>query len=608
MLSVSSCASIVFIGCANLSYFSSPRYSSMPLHNPLGLLGLLSVIPLIIVYLIRPRPKEMLFSSTIFLREGEAERSAVLSRLIKDPLFWVQLLILCCLSIAAAGPYTISLQPSQSHLAIVLDVSASMQASFSQALQTIDPYLAGYQKISIVLAENIPAVALQAGSIEEARDVLAVARPKAVSADLSSAMNLAQGLLGSEDGNVLVVSDFISWTGEKPEAARNLLEADGIGVVFAKVSGRKDNLAIVGGWNVQGLGLVNHTCQVHNFGPTRTVTLTASGPGGSSSRSTTIPQGEDFYLSFSAYPGLNKISLEADDAISWDNQAYLLVPEMRGARALYLGEDAPALAALNALPNLKVERSGDIESYDLVVLGKNASSDGRLNRYIDGGGRAAYLAYTPESPEFLPVKVNGEAEGPANLWVRSQGFAEDIHFQEIGLFGYLDAAARRSSTTLVEANGAPVLSYWRLGRGLVVYDGLEKDSDFYMRPEYPIFWYQMVNWLTGVPKISDSNRKTGEVVPMGESAAVTPPSGTLTTSTLLLDEVGLYQFQGRSVAANMYDPVESDLTAGASYPAGEFKPTRGETAAEEDLSLWLILLAVLALAAELAIMRWRRET
>lgn len=608
MLSVRLCTSIVFIGCANLSYFSSIRYRSMPLRNPLALLGLLSVIPLIIVYLIRPKPKEMLFSSTIFLREGEAERSAVLSRLIKDPLFWVQLLALCSLSMAAAGPYTVSLQPSQSHLAVVLDVSASMQASFSQARDAIEPYLQGYQKISIVLAENIPAVALQAGSAQEARDVLAKVLPKAVSADLSSAMSLAQGLLGSEGGNVLVVSDFISWTGENPEAARNLVEAGGNGVVFAKVSGRKDNLAIVGGWDVQGLRFVNHTCLVHNFGPTRTVTLTAVGPGGSSSRSTTIPQGEDFYLSFAAYPGLNKISLQSEDAISWDNQAFLLVPEMKGIRALYLGEDAPALAALNSLPSLTVERSGDIESFNLVVLGKNASLDGKLNRYIDGGGRAAYLAYALESPEFLPVKVNGEAKGPANLWVRSQGFAEDIHFQEIGLFSYLDATARRRSTTLVEANGAPVLSYWRLGKGLVVYDGLEKDSDFYMRPEYPIFWYQMVNWLTGVPKISDSNRKTGEIVPLGESTAVDAPSSTLTTATLLLDEVGLYRFSGKSVAANMYDPLESNVAEGASYPAGEFKPSSGETVAEKDLSGWLMALAALALAIELAIMRWRRET
>src|SRR5512137_2384668 len=126
----------------------------MPFRNPLALLGLLSIIPLIIIYLIRPRPKEIRFSATQFLHEGEAERSAVLSRLINDPLFWVQLLVLCSLSIAAAGPYTTEEGLASSHLVVVLDASASMEASFSQALKLIDPYLDDYEKISIIFAEN----------------------------------------------------------------------------------------------------------------------------------------------------------------------------------------------------------------------------------------------------------------------------------------------------------------------------------------------------------------------------------------------------------------------------------------------------------------------
>ena len=136
----------------------------MPFSNPLALLGLLSIIPLIIIYLIRPRPKEIRFSSTQFLREGEAKRTAVLSRLISDPLFWVQLLVLCSLSIAAAGPYTSEEGPASSHLVVVLDGSASMQASFSQALELIDTRLSNYQKISIILAENVPVTLLTGGS------------------------------------------------------------------------------------------------------------------------------------------------------------------------------------------------------------------------------------------------------------------------------------------------------------------------------------------------------------------------------------------------------------------------------------------------------------
>lgn len=162
--------------------------------------------------------------------------------------------------------------------------------------------------------------------------------------------------------------------------------------------------------------------------------------------------------------------------------------------------------------------------------------------------------------------------------------------------------------SMVEANGAPVLAYWRLGKGTVIYDGLEKDSDFYFRPEYPIFWNDMINWLNGVPDLSASNRKTGEIIPLGAPVRVQTPSGTIATSTLLLDEVGMYSFQGRSLSASMYNLRESDLSNGASYPAGEFSAGASrEAVVERDLSPWVIALAALAIIMELAIIRWRRE-
>jgi hypothetical protein len=162
--------------------------------------------------------------------------------------------------------------------------------------------------------------------------------------------------------------------------------------------------------------------------------------------------------------------------------------------------------------------------------------------------------------------------------------------------------------TLIEANGVPVLSYWRLGKGTVIYSGLEDDSDFYQRPEYPIFWYQMVNWITGVPDISQSNRKTGELIPMGEETVVQTPSGVITTTSLMLDEVGMYRFRGESLAANMYDPKESSLRRTGSVSSGEFAGASRETLVEKDISNWFIALAALAILMELAIMRWRRET
>jgi hypothetical protein len=582
----------------------------MPFRNPLALLGLLSILPLIIIYLIRPKPKEVPFSSTIFLKEGEAERSAVLSRLIKDPLFWIQLLVLASISLAAAGPYTTTVGTPSSHLVIVLDVSASMENSFQEALSAIGPYLNNYDRISIVLANSIPETALDSGNSAEARDVLSKVSPRAVVADISSAMTLANGLLGSEGGNILVVSDFISWQGDDPDATRKLLEADGhSSIVFVDTNRGGDNVAIVGGWDVPGNGYVNHTALVHNYGSSRTVQITIRGPGGSSSRSVAMNQGDDYYFSFTAFPGVNTISLNLNDAISSDNSAYIYMPDLGQKKVLYLGDETPALSALRSLPNVAVSRSGNYDSFDAVVVARNGSMDGMLNRYIDNGGRVIYIASSQnDSPEYLPVKITGTIKGPVNLWFRDQAFAGDIHFDEVGIFSYLDASPRRRSVTMIEANGAPVLSYWRLGSGTIIYDGLEVSSDFYLRPEYPIFWYEMLNWLTDVPDISDSNHKTGELIPLGETVDVEAPLGTVTTSNLLLDEVGIYRFLGRTLAANMYDGRESDLGGGASYPAGEFTTAgTGETLVEQDLSPWIIVLAALAILAELMIIWWRRE-
>lgn len=531
-----------------------------------------------------------------------------MSRLVNDPLFWVQLLALCSLSVAAAGPYSTDVAPASSHLVVVLDCSASMQASFSRALEMIDPYLDKYQRVSIVFAASRADVTLQEGNAAEARDVLRQAEPKAVSSDLSSGMTLAENLLSSEGGHILVVSDFISWTGDDPSSTRKILEADGrVSIVFADSYQGGDNLAMVEAWDVPGPGYVNHTALVHNYGSAKTVTIKIDGPGGEDSRTVQVDEEDEYYLTFTAYPGVNEISLDIDDAVSWDNHAYISVSDTGKKSVLYLGEESPALAALRSLPNVQVKTTGKPEDNDLVVVAKNASLNGELNRYIDGG-RVIFIASGQESPEFLPVRVTGVEAGPAIPWVRNEGFAKGLHFDEIGLFQFPKATSRKGSTTMVEANGAPILSYWRLGKGLVVYSGLEMDSDFYLRPEYPIFWYQMINWVTDVPDVSQSNRKTGEIIHLGEPTLVETPSTSLTTSSLILDEVGVYRYQGQTVAANMYDPKESSLRRDGTVVAGQFTGGSRETTVEKDLSNWIIALAAFAVLLELVVMRKRKET
>ncbi len=581
----------------------------MPFINPLALLGLLSVVPLIILYMIRAKPMDLPFPSIHFIVKDEARPSVAIRRFITDPLFWIQLLAICLLVVSAAGPFVVAEGTRGSHLVVVMDVSASMETSFEEAANIASRYISEHDRISIVLAENVPLMALSEGSLAEAGTVLAGISPRAVPADLSGGMILAKSLLGADGGQILVVSDFLSWVGDDPETTRGLIEDKGTQVVFADSDGGGENVAMVSGWiEESGVG-IKYEGLIRNFGNTRRVPIEISGPGGSIASSATIESGSDHYLSFEASPGINILSLNVEDAIFADNKVYIYAPEHNPRRVLYQGEVGPALAALESLPNVDVSRSGDYDNFDLVVT-TNATADGKLNRYVHRGGRVIYLAINPSfSPEYLPVRVEGVINGTALLWVRSPVFTEGIHFDEIGVYGSPDARPRSRSVTMVEANGVPVLSYWKLGSGTVIYLGLVPGlSDFHERPEYPIFWYKTVNWLTDVPDASEANMRTGEIIRLGETTTVETPEGIITTKNLLLDMVGVYKFQGQTVVANMYDPRESDLSDGESFTTGTFTTrTVSEKLIEKDLSPWLILMAAAMIALELVIIKRRGE-
>ena len=72
--------------------------------NEAGLYALLSIIPLIIIYLLRPRAKKIKIPSVMFLLDIEKKkRLNIFRKFLKDPLFLIQLLALIIISLAIAA-------------------------------------------------------------------------------------------------------------------------------------------------------------------------------------------------------------------------------------------------------------------------------------------------------------------------------------------------------------------------------------------------------------------------------------------------------------------------------------------------------------------------
>src|SRR3989338_4129126 len=128
--------------------------------NPIGWIAFASLIPLIILYLIRPKPKEMEIPSLMFFIKASStskERS-FFRRFVKDWLFLLQLLILILLSLSIVSPFlTVKKDVASSNVVLVIDASASSQVKdsgtrFKRAIENADEYLG--KKTSIIIAKG----------------------------------------------------------------------------------------------------------------------------------------------------------------------------------------------------------------------------------------------------------------------------------------------------------------------------------------------------------------------------------------------------------------------------------------------------------------------
>lgn len=222
----------------------------MPFDNIVGLLGLLSLIPLIILYLIKPKPKEIRIPTLMFMiKEKESKLKSLIKKMIFDPLFLLQLLVLILISLSMAKPYYITEKIAGSeNVAIVLDVSASMQAKdaipsrFDEAVEIAKDVASKSGKVSVILAGKHPAVLLQHGNSKAAVTLLDSVKPFDTPTNLVDAMELARKIVGN-GGRIVVISDFVVKGDIFLE--KKLANEDNIIVDFAKVGDGGKNVGIV---------------------------------------------------------------------------------------------------------------------------------------------------------------------------------------------------------------------------------------------------------------------------------------------------------------------------------------------------------------------------
>jgi len=302
--------------------------------SPLALLALASVIPLIILYLLRPRTIDLDIPSLLFFLKREQQRnklSLLLRKLIRDPLFIIQLLVLILLSCAAAAPYIMEEQVSGQHTVIVIDNSASMQAG-GRLDEAKDLAAERLSKLnSVVWAQNVPVLALKEGGSARTKEVIALTPQRAIPADIASAITYSQRLAG-QGGTVIIFSDFATWNGDDPLVAKGLAEYNGVKVEFVQVGEKSNNIGIVNGWLEVKDGGYNLNLAVKNFND-RKATVSLDIRTGNEKRSGTlsIPAGSTrAYIVPNLKTGITEITITGGGELKIDDTAYVYIPVAAG--------------------------------------------------------------------------------------------------------------------------------------------------------------------------------------------------------------------------------------------------------------------------------------
>ena len=587
------------------------------LGSTLGLLALLSLIPLILLYFIRPKPVSLKVPSLMFFLSREKSTTAenFLRYFHNDLLFIIQLLVLFFLAFSIADPSFITERDVVSNnVVFVLDVSASSQVIESNGLSRLDiaknkikNFIA--PRNTLVLLKSSPVLALHNVRRGELLDYLNSVKSTDDISDISSAITFAGELLPEGKGRVVVLSDFVQTKGVPFDVAKNVVEASGIHVdlVSTKLSDRK-NVGFIDAVIVEN----NINLYIKNFNNDPVdVQLVSNGV----SKELHIGSRSVEPYVFSLDSGDREIELIAEDDFKVDNRVYLSKPFADKIKVLLITNGDPKFikAALNSIPNIDLSignppivPKGDYDIYILSDLNKGevlpGTFDDILNKIEDGKS----VIIVPQidlkqidTGDLLPFNIGGISPGGLVVTDQVTEFSKDLDFGNVGR--YLEVSDFNPGyVSIASVNNNSIMGVIDKVNGKIFYYGIfDDESDFKLSPDYPVFWNSLIGFLSGRVDLNDINLKTGSILDISNKSTV-------------LDKVGFFNLGNSRLAVNLLDAKESDINY---VPAVEdikkissslkLEPVRADY--ESKLEGFLIFLALFLVIVEIIYIKYRGE-
>jgi len=608
---------------------------------PTALALLALAIPIILFYMLRLRREELSVSSSLLWRRALLDRTANApwQRLRRNLLLLLQLLLLLLLVLVLARPFLSTRAAAVGNIVVVLDASASMQATDEQGGESrfdrakneagaLVDSLQGDERMSVVWAGPVPSVAVSAsGSKTALHSAINALKPSSGTTDVNSALTLAAAS-ARQLGNatVVLISDgaFAQPQGGLPQMP--------FGARYVNVGKSSANVAISSLSLRDATGGPQLFAGLFNSGPQTASALLSFYVDGKlrDSRKVDVPEGGDASVTLEGLPldtGLVEARLSVDDKtanmLAADDTAWALRPKPPSQNVLLVTEGNSFLEkALNLMPGVKLFKVKPADyapsnGFGLTVL------DGAIPGQVPGGN---LLMFAPPNSTLLPV--SGTIQYPAVGTVD----VNDPLMRFVDLSGTHIAAAQRlilpqwARVIARDQAADPLIVAGEMGGRRVVAVAFDlHQSDLPLQVAFPIMLTNMVQWLQPVTSVDlpptlgagdpisiRPNPEADQVTITGPGGAgnVTNPQPSSRASFAGTDELGVYTVQqsakgqhlgeAERFAVNLFSRSESDITPHPelAFMGAQPGPAAGQEERPAEVWPWVLLVGILLLALE----------
>jgi Ca-activated chloride channel family protein len=602
------------------------------------------IIPIILLfYFMRTRRQERVVSSTLLWQQAiqDTQASRPWQRLRVTPLLLLQLLAALVIVLVLIRPAILLPSPIGGDTIIILQASASMQATdvspnrFEAAKSRITDLIDGLgpgDRVSLIAMTRTPKVVI-ANSSDQKQLSAALASIQVTNqdADIETALSLASALAaGHADAKALVVGD-----GHVLPPTQEL--AVPMPVSYLEIGSNAPNAALLALASRSLSGSLVALAQIANYGPQpqnvpvalyadgRLISVQTASLGAGASGTLTwgpLPPGTQFL----------RAHILVQDALQSDNDAWAIVNNsMQGRILLVTAGNAFLEAALRLQSNIDLfettpQKYANSGAFDLTIF------DGFVPPVLPGGN--LFFVNPPAGSYIFGTsgqEIHVSQVSPAGSDAQSSQLLNEVDLSTIHTLraSHLLTPQIWMQPVLVTPETPLLIAGQQNTRRVAALSFDLHDSDLPLQPSFPILMYNLVNWFLPSPVPGDGQISPGTPVtiqpwPGTTRITVAAPDHADQPITLAppfpaavfdqTDRPGIYvvtqdiasgqQRQGTFVV-NLFDPLQSNLAPvdqlpvlhstafGANGQGGQSIPLE-----LRELWPWLAALLLLLLCAE----------